>query len=77
MSADAWISVADALPAEVGIYLVHAPGGYGTSYAVGRWSPERGWLPHLPEVWARAVTHWRPLPEPPKPCRRSATSMMY
>lgn len=70
-----WISVKDMLPWAKGVYLVYAPsykGGSSTSqknirgvmFATWRnqtWSIEVGYY-ERPEC----VTHWMPLPDPPK-----------
>jgi hypothetical protein len=68
MSADDWIAVADALPAAAGKYLVRAPGAgpEGTSTEAVLFLPGLGWH-HIPPAWERAITHWKPLPEPLHP----------
>lgn len=68
-----WISVKDRLPEKDGWYLVFAPGYRGNRRIYGsrgmaysnfkhnykeHWGIERG--------WGGMVTHWMPLPEPPK-----------
>ena len=63
-----WISVEDRLPEADGLVLIHAP------------SVQEGILPYIDTAWyekitgwclifkwqTRQVTHWQPLPEPPK-----------
>ena len=73
----AWISVKDRLPEQDGWYLVYAPGYWGNSHIYGldgmaysnfknnykdHWGIERG----ISRGGAVIVTHWMPLPEPPK-----------
>lgn len=73
----AWISVKDRLPEQDGWYLVYAPGYWGNSRIYGldgmaysnfknnykdHWGIERG----ISRGGAVIVTHWMPLPEPPK-----------
>ena len=71
---DGWISVKDRLPEEKGTYLVFAPTYHGGSssgldcndgimFARWRkhWSIEVGYHQR-----PNCVTHWMPLPEPPK-----------
>ena len=64
MSMD-WISVKDRLPEDDATYLVYGRNGYGIVFAVYYGDGE--WL-----TWAdltnitRFVTHWMPLPPPPK-----------
>ena len=53
-----WISVKDRLPVKDGDYLVYAP-AMGTMIKVLHIiRPQEGFISY--------VTHWQPLPEPPK-----------
>ena len=64
-----WIDSKYRLPENLGVYLVHAPSAEPndplivTSFWHG---PPLGWGIPLPRHWAEAVTHWMPLPAPPK-----------
>lgn len=72
-----WISVKDKLPEKDGWYLVYAPGYWGNNRIFGlsnfayskfekkfkaKWGIERG----CSSIPCACVTHWMPLPEPPK-----------
>ena len=65
-----WISVNERLPEPLHWYLICAPSGYGdevmTSMAFfdGRWLTYED-APDFIDVW-HGVTHWMPLPDPPK-----------
>lgn len=69
-----WISVKDRLPEdEDEIVLVIASGKpkhnitLNRAYELANYSPEEGWiLTEYPEWECATVTHWMPLPEPPK-----------
>jgi hypothetical protein len=57
-----WISVKDRLPDNATDVFVCTRGGYRS---VRWWNESRhGWRPELEE--GLEVTHWQPLPEPPK-----------
>jgi len=61
--ADGWVSVEDGLPEKLTIVLVDGP-NYSVRcayYQNGFWSFASGG-----HVLAKAITHWRPLPPPPK-----------
>ena len=63
-----WISVEERLPEECDIYLAHVMHSYNKEdlYAlvcVEYFNPEDGWS-SLSDLYE--VTHWMPLPEPPK-----------
>ena len=72
-----WISVKERLPEKDGWYLVYAPRYWGNSKIYGldglaysnfkhnykdHWGIERGTV----RGWPGIVTHWMPLPDPPK-----------
>lgn len=70
-----WISVKDKLPEEDGYYMVYSKGYWGNNRLIGDlaisnfnknyktpWGIERG----RSRGWAGIITHWMPLPEPPK-----------
>jgi len=66
-----WISVNDRLPANNGDYLSFARGNY---YVV-EWSEFWGVFYQSDGPLNHSdITHWMPLPEPPKLCPPSATS---
>jgi hypothetical protein len=57
-----WIPVGESLP-EIGKRVLLCVGGFvlmGHRFERSRWVDIRG------EFYARSVTHWAPLPEPPK-----------
>ncbi len=60
-----WIPVAERLPEKEGKYLVCCPSlDPGNPPLMCVWfDPDYGW--YSTEMWAKAVTHWMPLPEPP------------
>lgn len=64
----AWISVKDRLPAHMAMSLVievdNMPGGGGWCYSTARFSPPLAWIDNHGE--RIHVSHWQPLPEPPK-----------
>ena len=67
-----WISVEDRLPKEEGLVLVIANGKpmnnitLVDAYELGEYTDE-GWIIDAWPGWEDAqVTHWMPLPEPPK-----------
>lgn len=63
-----WISVKDRLPADDATYLVYGRNWYGIVVAIyygdGKWLASND----LTNI-TRFVTHWMPLPEPPKEAR--------
>lgn len=67
-----WISIHDRLPETDGSYLVHTAMGTVTTahfYAEKHFPPtRRSPGTHRTAMWQanRKVTHWMPLPEPPK-----------
>ena len=61
-----WISVKDRLPEESGMYIVTANDGHAQRVSFVQWQKKnRMWnLTGARSYWR--VTHWMPLPEPPK-----------
>lgn len=64
MSMD-WISVKDRMPEDDATYLVYGRNGYGIVFAVYYGDGEWLTCDDLTNI-TRFVTHWMPLPEPPK-----------
>lgn len=62
-----WISVKNKLP-EPGIkkVIVFVPHEHGPIIDMARYLGEQGWDLVSFELWDENVTHWMPLPEPPK-----------
>ena len=62
-----WISIEDKLPDKDAVYLIHAPSADPDKpfIHIAWYDPDFGWS-LLPKVWIPAITHWMPLPEPPK-----------
>lgn len=56
-----WISVEDRLPDGQGHFLTVDDTGY---IMVAMWTNQFGWFSHICK--ANKITHWMPLPEPPK-----------
>ena len=65
-SAQEWVSVLDRLPEEGGMYIVTANDGHAQRVSFVQWQKKnRMWnLTGARSYWR--VTHWMPLPEPPK-----------
>ena len=68
-----WISVRDKLPDQSGEVLVIASGNpqknitLNCAYELAEYDPYDGWIMEMWPEWEDAVvTHWMPLPEPPK-----------
>lgn len=64
-----WISVKDRLPEGFTSCIVYRKGIYGGHFSMLRYSQELGWHFYDSEwgdVTVDDVTHWMPLPEPPK-----------
>lgn len=68
-----WTSVKDKLPEDDGYVLVYAVGKYDTVLEIARYAQResvngpKGWIypyPFFPQEYT--ITHWMPLPEPPK-----------
>jgi hypothetical protein len=57
----AWISVDERLPDKQAQYLIVDDEGY---MEVALWTRQFGWFSHVNR--GNKVTHWMPLPEPPK-----------
>lgn len=56
-----WIPVSERLPEEEGLYLVAVVNDHERRYSKTAWyHGHRNWFLH------QKVTHWMPLPEPPK-----------
>lgn len=60
-----WISVKDRLPDEDATYLVYGRNGYGIVFAIYYGDGEWLTCEDLTNI-TRFVTHWMPLPKPPK-----------
>ena len=52
-----WIPVTERLPEKTGIYAVWTAKGFGNHLSASHWDGES---------WSLRVTHWMPLPTPPK-----------
>ena len=68
-----WISVDDKLPDQSGEVLVIVSGNpqknitLDCAYELAEYDPYDGWIMEMWPEWEDAVvTHWMPLPEPPK-----------
>ena len=68
-----WISVKDRLPDYMGEVLVIVSGKphenitLDGAYEIAEYDPVEGWILEMwPEWCSGVVTHWMPLPEPPK-----------
>ena len=71
--AQEWISVKDRLPEESGEVLVIVSGNpqknitLNCAYELAEYDPYDGWIMEMWPEWEDAVvTHWMPLPAPPK-----------
>lgn len=60
-----WISVKDRMPEDDATYLVYGRNGYGIVFAVYYGDGEWLTCDDLTNI-TRFVTHWMPLPKPPK-----------
>ena len=61
VSVQEWIPVHDKLPEEEGLYLVAVVNDHERRYSKTAWYHGHGnWFLH------QKVTHWMPLPQPPK-----------
>lgn len=60
-----WISVKDRMPEDDATYLVYGRNGYGIVFAVYYGDGEWLTCDDLTNI-TRFVTHWMPMPEPPK-----------
>ena len=68
-----WISVEDRLPDQSGEVLVIASGSpqknitLNCAYELAEYDPYDGWIMEMWPEWEDAVvTHWMPMPQPPK-----------
>lgn len=62
-----WISVEDRLPEKCGHYLVYIQGGDVYNIRLARYSPEKNkWRTAEAYSYFEGITHWMPLPEPPR-----------
>ena len=68
-----WISVKDRLPDQSGEVLVIVSGNpqknitLNCAYELAEYDPYDGWIMEMWPEWEDAiVTHWMPIPEPPK-----------
>jgi hypothetical protein len=62
-----WIPVTERLPEDpVKKVLIFVPHSHGNIVDVGRYLGADGWVPEGWYLTQNAVTHWMPLPEPPK-----------
>lgn len=60
-----WISVKDRMPKEEGRYIVYADKGVKSAF-YETYEGESRWTDEGERYWDIHVTHWMPLPEPPK-----------
>lgn len=62
-----WISVEERLPEMTGVDVLVA-NEYGVGLEAHRWNNVQGWIPSVsgPECGLEEITHWMPLPSPPK-----------
>lgn len=65
-SADKWISVEDRLPDRQGKYLIYTHNGYVTFGYWGDYGDGKSSFNPNPRFDYHNVTHWMPVPEPPK-----------
>lgn len=67
-----WIPVSECLPA-IGEYLVLSSTGYRTilNFDGSYWFSDGG---AQDDYWSNFITHWRPLPTPPKPTDDAPTT---
>ena len=63
MSSTDWISVKDRLPEISGYYQVYAKGGQDVADYIRGCGKQAGFMNHR---LTYNITHWQPLPEPPK-----------
>ena len=61
-NAGQWISVKDRLPESSGSYIVYS-GKSGTVFTAHFWARDNRWSGRSLNL---TITHWMPLPEPPK-----------
>ena len=69
---DNWISVNDRLPDNEDCMLIVVNGKYGnitfdTALELASYTKDEGWILETYPEWRNPdVTHWQPLPQPPK-----------
>lgn len=63
---DGWISVKDRMPEEFTSVIVHVPGENQWSTVREAYFARGGWCTRIGIFSTDDVTHWMPLPEPPK-----------
>ena len=67
-----WISVEDRLPNKEGDYLVFIVDNLGEArmevMKLFKWATSFNWSEHMNSWWKEYnhITHWQPLPKPPK-----------
>ncbi len=63
-----WISVKDKMPErQINVLILTDYGKMATAYCVNRRTKTWGWIDAMrPQHSYGSVTHWMPLPEPPK-----------
>jgi hypothetical protein len=67
MTQNGWISVVDKLPEKDGLCLVCVPMADEKYMISTAWYDPTGFgWSLMPEQWIGAITHWQPLPEPPR-----------
>ena len=78
VEAQKWVSAKDRLPKETGYVLAIVSGNprknitLNYAYELAEYDPDDGWIVEMWPEWEDAVvTHWMPLPEPPKEDKRT------
>ena len=72
LSKPSWIPVTERLPEKTNHYLVHVKcgcdGKFASAWEQVAWFCEKFYWEHLhgDDVFEETITHWMPLPEPPK-----------
>lgn len=62
----AWVSVKDRLPEKEGFYIIYAESADANSPLIKQvWFNSKRRF-EIVEIWENALTHWQPLPNPPK-----------
>ncbi len=62
-----WVSVKERMPTD-GYYLVHCPSADENMPLITTawWNEESQRWDFLIDYWAKGITHWQPLPDPPR-----------